>query len=106
MITNGLIVAGVVGGIGAVIGFVLAFASKVFYVEEDPRYDLIVANLPGFNCGACGYAGCSGMADGILKGEADVKLCKPGTALTYAKVKAILNGEDPDLITDDTLKNN
>ncbi len=99
MVNNGLFVAGIVGAMGAVIGLVLAFASKVFHVEEDPRYDLIVANLPGFNCGACGYAGCSGMATGLLKGEAEVTNCKPGTALTYAKVRAILNGEDPDKVT-------
>lgn len=100
---NGLIVAGIVGAIGAIIGLVLAFASNVFYVEEDPRFDLLVENLPGFNCGACGYAGCSGMAESLLKGEADVTRCTPGTALTYAKVKAILNGEDPNQITEATL---
>lgn len=96
---NGLIVAGIVGAIGAVIGLVLAFASKVFYVEEDSRYNLLVENLPGFNCGACGYPGCSGMAEGLLKGEADIKSCKPANALTYAKVKAILSGEDPNTVT-------
>jgi electron transport complex protein RnfB len=100
ILIDGLFVALVVGAIGAVIGLVLAFASKVFHVKEDPRYELIVANLPGFNCGACGYAGCSGMAEGLLAGDADVTNCTPGTALTYAKVKAILNGEDPDKVTD------
>ena len=58
--------AGIVGAIGAIIGLVLAFASNVFYVE-DPRFDLLVENLPGFNCGACGYAGCSGMAESLLR---------------------------------------
>lgn len=98
ILNNGLFVAGIVGAIGAVIGLILAFASNVFQVEEDPRYELIVKNLPGFNCGACGYAGCSGMATGLLEGEGDVTRCTPGTALTYARVKAILNGEDPDLV--------
>lgn len=99
-----LTVAGIVGAIGAVIGLILAIASKVFYVEVDPRYDLIVSNLPGFNCGACGYAGCSGMAEGLLAGEADVKKCTPGNAMTYAKVKAILNGEDPEKVSTDDVK--
>ncbi len=92
-------VAGIVGAIGAVIGLILAIASKIFHVEVDPRYDLIVENLPGFNCGACGYAGCSGMAEGILAGEANVRNCAPGNELTYAKVSAILKGEDPDAVT-------
>ncbi len=91
-------VAGILGAIGAIIGVVLAFASQIFHVEVDPRFDLIVSNLPGFNCGACGYAGCSGMANGLLAGEANVTNCTPGNALTYAKVKAILNGEDPDKV--------
>lgn len=103
-LVNGLIVAGVVGAIGAVIGLILAYASNVFHVEEDPRFDLIVKNLPGFNCGACGYPGCSGMAQGLIDGKADVTQCKPGTQLTYEKVKAILKGENPDLITEETLR--
>ncbi len=99
-----LTVALIVGAIGAVIGFILAISSKIFHVEVDPRYDLILEALPGFNCGACGYAGCSGMAEGLINGEADVTTCTPGTALTYAKVKAILNGEDPDKVTVDEKK--
>jgi len=94
-----LLVAGIVGAIGAVIGLVLAIASHAFHVEVDPRYDLIMANLPGFNCGACGYPGCAGMANGLLEGDAIVTNCTPGNAMTYAKVKAILNGEDPDKVT-------
>lgn len=96
-----LLVAGIVGSVGGTIGLILAIASKIFHVEVDPRYDLIVENLPGFNCGACGYAGCSGMAAGLLAGEANVTSCTPGNATAYAKVKAILNGEDPEKATVD-----
>ncbi|MDF2698556.1 MAG: Electron transport complex protein RnfB [Haloplasmataceae bacterium] len=98
ILNNGLIVAGIVGAIGAVIGLILAFASNVFQVTEDPRYDLLVKNLPGVNCGMCGYAGCSGMANGLIAGDADVKGCKPANDLTRAKVLAILRGEDPDQV--------
>ena len=99
-----LVVAGIVGAIGAIIGLVLAFASQIFHVEVDPRFDLIVDNLPGFNCGACGYAGCAGMAEGLMAGEANVTSCTPGNALTYAKVKAILAGEDPNTVVVETKK--
>lgn len=99
VLSNSLFVAVVIGAIGAIIGLILALASQIFHVEVDPRFEKIVANLPGFNCGACGYAGCSGMAEGLLAGEANVTSCTPGNALTYAKVKAILNGEDPDKVT-------
>ena len=99
-----LLVALIVGGIGALIGLVLAIASQLFHVEVDPRFEKIVSNLPGFNCGACGYAGCSGMAEALLKGEADVKNCTPGNEITYAKIKAILNGEDPENVKVDEKK--
>ena len=99
LIYNGLLVAAICGIIGAIIGIILAVASKAFYVEEDPRYDKILEALPGFNCGACGYPGCSGMTDGLLKGEADVKACTPGNELTYAKVRAILKGEDVEQVS-------
>ena len=52
----------VLGILGGVFGAVLAFAAKIFYVEQDERIDQIVAVLPGANCGGCGYAGCSNCA--------------------------------------------
>ncbi len=33
--------------------------------------------LPGFNCGACGYPGCAGMAEGIIEEGIKLSLCKP-----------------------------
>jgi Na+-translocating ferredoxin:NAD+ oxidoreductase RNF subunit RnfB len=52
----------VLGVLGVVFGAILAFASKVFAVEKDPREEEIAAILPGANCGGCGYPGCSGFA--------------------------------------------
>lgn len=65
------------GAIGLVMGVVLAVASKLFYIETDPRVEQISELLPGANCGGCGYAGCSACADAIVKGEAGVNAC-PG----------------------------
>lgn len=89
----------VMAGISLVLGILLCLASKFFYVEVDERYDLIYNTLPNFNCGACGYPGCAGMTEGLLAGEAKPEQCKPGNALIYAKIKAILAGEDPDQVT-------
>ena len=47
------------GILGGVFGLVLAIASKVFEVKVDPRLAEIQDNLPGANCGGCGYPGCS-----------------------------------------------
>lgn len=63
--------------IGAILGFVLGIASKIFAVEQDPRLDKLNEMLPGYNCGACGYPGCSGMAEAIIEGKTDKLLCKP-----------------------------
>ena len=68
----------ILGGLGLVFGLVLAAASKIFYVESDPRLDLLNEALPGANCGGCGYAGCGGYAEAVLNGEAPIGLCASG----------------------------
>ena len=73
-----LIAIGVLGGLALVFGLVLAAASKVFYVETDPRLDQLNECLPGANCGGCGYAGCGGYAEAVLKGEAPIGKCASG----------------------------
>jgi len=68
----------VLGGLGLIFGLVLAAASKVFYVETDPRLDKLNECLPGANCGGCGYAGCGAYAEAVLKGEAPIGACASG----------------------------
>ena len=66
-------------GLGLIFGFGLAFASKVFHVEEDTRVEDIANMLPNANCGACGYPGCHGFAEAIIEGSAEsLSQCKPG----------------------------
>ncbi len=67
-----------VGLIGAVLGAVLAYASKVFHVAVDPKVEKIGEILPQANCGACGYPGCSGYADAVVSKGAAINLCSPG----------------------------
>jgi len=63
------------GVIGLVVGIVLSIAAKVFEVKTDPKIDEVLGNLPGANCGGCGYAGCGACAEAIVKGEASVNAC-------------------------------
>ena len=64
---------------GLVLGLGLAIANDVFYVEEDNRLEKVMDLLPGVNCGACGYPGCGGFAEGIIEGEVKkLTNCKPG----------------------------
>ncbi len=67
----------IIGGSGIVIGILLGVASKYLVVKEDPRIETIYKMLPHFNCGACGYPGCQGMATGLINSEAKMDQCKP-----------------------------
>ena len=58
----------VLGSIALIAAVILYVCSKKFAVKEDPRLPLVTAALPGANCGGCGYPGCSGMADALVKG--------------------------------------
>ena len=80
-------------GLGAVMGTLLAVASRIFAVERDERAEEIGACLPGANCGGCGYAGCAGLAEAISKGEARVNQCTVGGAETAARIAAIMGVE-------------
>ena len=80
----------IVGGMGLFFGIILALASKIFAVKEDERIPMIVEALPGANCGGCGYAGCAGYADAIVKGEAKCSLCTPGGSKSAEKIAEIM----------------
>ncbi|MDA3898009.1 MAG: FAD-dependent oxidoreductase [Desulfobacteraceae bacterium] len=62
-------------GLGAVCGLILSFASKIFYVYEDPRIAKVENLLAGANCGGCGYAGCSACSEAIVNEEAPANAC-------------------------------
>lgn len=89
-ITGILIAAAIVGGTGLFIGVFLGFAGKKFAVEVDEREEAIMGVLPGNNCGGCGYAGCSGLAAAIVKGEAEISACPVGGAPVAAKIGEIM----------------
>ena len=73
-----IIAVAILGGLGLIFGLVLAAASRIFHVETDARLDKLNESLPGANCGGCGYAGCGGYAEAVLKGEAPIGLCASG----------------------------
>ena len=64
--------------IGALLGLLLGVAGKFLAVPVDPRVETVTAMLPNYNCGGCGYAGCAGLAEGLVNGEVKkVSQCKP-----------------------------
>ena len=85
----------VMGVLGAIFGALLAYASKVFHVEVDPKQAAVRECLAGANCGGCGYPGCGGCAEAILAGKAPVTACAPAGAEGAAKIAAIMGMEAP-----------
>lgn len=83
------------GGIGLVLGALLAAASRVFNVKTDERIERIAEILPNANCGACGFAGCTAYANAVIKGEAPANACVPGSAAVTQGIARIL-GVDVD----------
>ena len=87
----------VVGGTGLIFGAILAFASFVFKIDEDERIGLITAELPGANCGACGYAGCGAYASAVVEGIAPVNLCSVGKSMVAEKIALIMDCESEEI---------
>lgn len=76
----------IIGGVGLLFGTILAFASIIFKIEKDERIDKIAEILPGANCGGCGYAGCSALAEAIVINGARITKCN---LITQEKAKQI-----------------
>lgn len=94
-----VVVLGVIGLVAAVVLYVL---SKRFAVKTDPRVGQVIEILPGANCGGCGFPGCGGLADALVKGtdngSIDGLFCPVGGQEVMGQVAdllgmAIANGE-------------
>jgi electron transport complex protein RnfB len=85
-----LLAVAIVAGIGLIAGLGLAIASALMAVPKDERAEAVLEVLPGANCGACGYSGCSGYATALARGEAQPGLCSPGGADVAAKIAETL----------------
>ena len=97
-----LIAVIVLGAIALIAALVLYVCSKRFAVYEDPRIGQVNELLPGANCGGCGFAGCGGMADALVKGadagSLDGLNCPVGGSEVMGRVAdllgmAVANGE-------------
>ena len=67
------------GGLGMLFSAGLSIADKKLYVEEDPRIAEVIEELPGVNCGGCGFPGCAAFAESVVAGEAEISGCPVNT---------------------------
>lgn len=92
-ITGILTAAVVVAVVGIFVGLFLGIAGIKFKVQIDEKEEAVLAALPGNNCGGCGYAGCSGLATAIAKGEAPVDGCPVGGEPVGKRIAQIMGVE-------------
>ncbi len=78
--------------LGVLFGVGLVLAARAFQTDQDPRLQAVLDELPGINCGACGYAGCQQYGEAVLEGE-DIKLCVPGGPDCAAVLASIMGLE-------------
>ncbi len=83
----------IVGAVGIFVGLFLGAAGIRFKVQTDEREEAVLAALPGNNCGGCGYAGCSGLAAAIVRGEAPANACPVGGESVGKRVADIMGVE-------------
>ncbi|MDD3108721.1 MAG: (Fe-S)-binding protein, partial [Alistipes sp.] len=77
--------------IGVVAAVILYFVAQKFKVEEDPRIDAVEGMLPGANCGGCGYPGCRGLADALVRNDDISSLyCTAGGSATMQPIAQYL----------------
>ena len=88
---NFIVPIALMAGLGLFFGVILAVLAKVFYVKEDTRVETLTSMLPGYNCGACGFPGCNGLANAIVDEKATVDSCKPSKAEQKQAVRDWLN---------------
>ncbi len=91
--TGMLLAAVIIGAIGIIIGVLLGVASEKFKVEVDEKEILVRAELPGNNCGGCGFPGCDGLAAAIAAGTAAVNACPVGGPDVANKIAEIMGVE-------------
>jgi len=76
--------------VGLVFGILLSLAFYWFHVEENETAQKIRAALPGINCGACGFNGCTDYANALADKKATPNLCTPGGTVASDTVGEIL----------------
>lgn len=87
----------VVSGLGALLALLLFLVAKKFKVEEDPRIDEVEKILPGANCGGCGFAGCRGLSEALVKRDDISSLfCPVGGAETMKRAADYLGKAAPE----------
>lgn len=92
---NGILIAALIfAALSLILGIILSFAGQIFKVDIDERTEKITEILPGANCGGCGYAGCSALAEAIVNGKAKFDACNACNGEITQKISEIMGIEN------------
>lgn len=81
----------IVSAVALVLAVMLSFASKVFAVKEDEMFEALREELPGANCGACGFTGCDDYAHAMSDNhEIGCDKCPVGGAKVAERLATVL----------------
>jgi electron transport complex protein RnfB len=96
MVVDAIIATLALGLLGSAFALLLYFAFTKLAVKTDPKLELVLLQLPGSNCGACGFTGCLGLAENIVAEKAEVTGCLAGGQAVAEKLaKALGISIDP-----------
>ena len=76
-LTKIIITVIIVSLLSGVLGGLIAVFSKIFKVNDNAIETEVFKKLPGYNCGACGKAGCKAFAKAIIEENEDINKCRP-----------------------------
>ena len=80
--------------VGLLASCMLSYASKVFAIQEDQLFLDLRAELPGANCGGCGFAGCDDYAHALVENsEIPCTKCSVGGPAVAKKLAALMGQE-------------
>lgn len=68
---------------------------KAVNQAEDSLGDLILRELPGYQCKACGFEDCAACADAIASGRATSSACVPGGVMVETRIATLLATNRP-----------
>lgn len=68
-------------GLGFTLSILIVIVDSKLNKNND-KLETFIKMLPGYNCNACGYNGCKGMAEALLKDKTAYLKCRPMTKET------------------------
>ena len=91
--TEILLAVAILLGTALLAAIILAVASHYMGIKTDETVKNLREQLPGANCGACGYTGCDAYAEALAGKNVKTNLCVPGGSDVATRLAELLGTE-------------